>query len=128
MVFIKSIFVNRINSFPIILDSLSVILFLININYNRYIAKIITFIGPLTYGVFIIHENLIIRAIFIRDTFKNYSMKLPLETVIRILVVKSSTIFITCIIIDYFRDILFRVLQIRKLCMLIEKMIFTIFG
>lgn len=57
MIYLKQIFVQRISSLPMILQSISVLLFLTQIKYNKYLAKIITFIGPLTFGIYLIHEH-----------------------------------------------------------------------
>ena len=127
-IFLNSIFIMRVNSFAMILQSLSIMLFLTIINYNKYIAKIITFIGPLTFGIFLIHENNMIRKIMISNIFENYSSQLPLNTIIKIILLRALKIFGICLIIDYLRNILFRILQIRKLLMIIEKLLFKLFG
>ena len=69
-----------------ILQSISIILFITTIKYNKYIAKIITFFGPLTYGVYLIHDNNIIRAKYIVKIFNNYSQNLPLSNVKKIII------------------------------------------
>ena len=128
IIFLKSIFIMRVNSLTMILQSLSVMVFLTIINYNKYIARIITFVGPLTFGIFLIHENEMIRTIMIRGIFKNYSNQLPLNTVIRIILLSALKIFGTCLIIEYLRNILFRILQVRKILVFIEKLIFKLFS
>jgi len=111
-----------------ILQSITLMLFITNISYNKYIAKIITFIGPLTFGVYLIHENSIIRAKFIRNILNNYSRNLPFNKVVEIIFIATLKIFVKCIIIDYLRNILFRICQIRRICIIIEKLIFFFFG
>jgi len=128
IIFLKSIFITRVDSFTMILQSLSIMLFLTIINYNKYISKIITFIGPLTFGIFLIHENEMIRKIMITNIFENYSSQLPLNRVIRIILLRALKIFGICLIIEYLRNILFRILQIRKILIFIEKLIFKLFG
>jgi len=126
--FLKYLFITRINAIPMILQSITLMLFITNINYNKFFAKIITFIGPLTFGVYLIHENKIIRAKIMKNILKNYSSHLPYYTVIKIILVKALKIFGKCTIIDYLRNILFRICQIRRICILIEKLIFFILG
>ena len=128
IIFLKSIFIMRVDSFTMILQSLSIMLFLTIINYNKYISKIITFIGPLTFGIFLIHENEMIRKIMITNIFENYSSQLPLKRVIRIFLLRALKIFGICLIIEYLRNILFRILQIRKILIFIEKLAFKLFG
>ena len=127
-IFLKYIFVPRINSLPMILQSISLILFLTNINYNKYIAKIFTFIGPLTFGIYLIHENIIIRRIIIWNILNNYPRNIPVKIVIKIIIIKTFIIFGLCAIIEYIRDILFKICQIRKICILIEKFIIKSLG
>jgi len=57
---LKQLFVLRINSVPMILQSISLTLLLTQINYNKYLSKITTFFGPLTFGVYLIHTDRII--------------------------------------------------------------------
>ena len=128
IIWLKRIFVTRISAFPMILQSIALILLITNISYNKYIAKIITFIGPLTFGVYLIHDHTIIRAKFIGNLLNNYSSNLPFNKVIKIILYTSFKIFAKCAIIDYLRNILFRICQIRKICIFIEKLIFLILG
>ena len=48
--------------------------FRFGIKYNKYLAKIISFIGPLTFGVYLIHEHTLIRAHIIRNLFAKDSI------------------------------------------------------
>ena len=125
---LKRIFVTRISAFPMIIQSITLMLFITNISYNKYIAKIITFVGPLTFGVYLIHEHTIIRAKFIGSLLNNYSSNLPLNKVIIIILFNSLKIFAKYAIIDYLRNIFFRICQIRKICIFLEKLIFLILG
>jgi surface polysaccharide O-acyltransferase-like enzyme len=118
----------RLNSISMVLQAITIILFLTTINYNKYIAKIISFIGPLTFGVYLIHDNPIIRGVIMRDLLKNYPRRLPLNIVYKIILLEGLKIFGFCITIDYLRNLLFRILQIRKICILLEKLIFILFG
>lgn len=126
--FFKSLFITRISAMPMILQSITLILFVTNINYNKYIAKIITFIGPLTFGVFLIHDNCIIRNVYIKNIFNNYSKDEPYTSIIKIILFKSLKIFVLCATIDYLRNILFSIFQIRRFCIFLEKFICLILG
>ena len=126
--FFKKLFIKRISALPMILQSISLTLFLTNIKYNKYISKIITFFSPLTFGVYLIHDNNIIRAKVMKNILNNYSKNLPFYSVVKIILIKALKIFTKCSIIDYLRNILFRICQIRRLCVFMEKLIFFIFG
>ena len=124
MIYLKQIFIKRISSVPMILQSISILLFLTQIKYNKHLDKIITFIGPLTFGVYIIHEHTLIRALFIKNLFNKDSSNLPLYSVINLILLRALKIFTISAFIDYLRHILFTLLRIRKICIFIEKIIF----
>ena len=126
MTFLKSIFVMRISSVPMIFQSICVLLFFTQIKYNQYLGKIITFIGPLTFGVYLIHENPIIRNFVIKNLFKKDPYNLTLRIVIKLVLLRGLKVFGVCALIDYLRHISFTVLRIRKICIFIEKIIFKI--
>jgi surface polysaccharide O-acyltransferase-like enzyme len=124
MIYLKQIFVGRISSFPMILQSISVLLFFTQIKYNKKLAKIIIFIGPLTFGVYLIHEHPLIRAHIIRNLFSKDSNNLPLNSVVKLILLRDLKILTICACIDYLRHLLFTLLRIRKICIFIEKIIF----
>lgn len=119
---LKNIFTMRINSFPMILQSISIILLVININYNKYIGRIICFFGPLTFGIYLIHEHELIKGTFIRNIFSKESNQLKKYLVVKLVFLRSIYIFFICSFIDYIRYIIFQyLLRIKKFCILIEK-------
>ena len=126
--FFKSLFVVKISALPMILQSISIMLFVTNINYNKYIAKIIVFISPLTFGIYLIHENKIIKYKIMKNIFNNYSKNIRYNRLVIIILIKALKIFIFCASIDYLRNILFRVCQIRRICKFIEKLMFLFLG
>ena len=128
ILFLKPIFRKRLSSITMILQCISLILFLTNINYNKYIAKIISFIGALTLEIYLIHDNRIVRRFRIRNVLRAYPRKLPLSTAYKIILLVGLKIFGICIGTDYLRNILFRILKIRKIYIFFEKLIFILFG
>ena len=97
--------------------SASICLFLtfLNINIkNKVLRKIVLFVAPLTFAVYLIHESL---------GFKVYLWELinistvtvmgPLFAVVAILI--FFAIFLICILIEYMRQQIFRVLKINEL-------------
>jgi surface polysaccharide O-acyltransferase-like enzyme len=82
MEYLKLLFVLRINSFPMILQSISLTLLLTYIKYNKYLVKIIIFIGPLTFGVYLIHMHKIIIRIIIEKLYLTEPYNLSLWAVI----------------------------------------------
>ena len=110
-----------------LIQSLSIVLFLLQINYNNYSSKIITFIGPLTFGVYLIHMNRIFFHNIIRGNLQKIRSDLSLNSVIKLVLAKGFKIYVFCCFIEYLRNILFSFLRIRKICIFIEKLIWQLF-
>ena len=124
---IKNLFIMRINSIPMILQSISIISLVMNIRYNKYIGRFICFFGPLTFGIYIIHEHEIIREKFIKNLFARDSNQLKKIIIVKLLFIRSIYIFIICSFIDYLRYIFFEYfLKMKKICIFIEKNIFKL--
>jgi hypothetical protein len=123
MVFLKLLFVLRINAVPMIFESFSVLIFFTHIKYNKYLAKIITFIAPLTFGIYLIHYHPIVKATILKNLFLKDSNNLPLNIIIKLVLFRGIKMFIICLIIDYLRHILFTILKIKKICIYFEKTI-----
>ena len=121
--FIKHLFKRRYNSFAMTLQVISLSLFISHIKYNKYLSKIISFFGPLTFGVYLIHDNKLVRKYIIESIFKKYSSNLENNFIIYLVLIRGLQVLIICLIIDYFRYILFKILKIRQLCVIIEKYI-----
>lgn len=117
---LKSILRGGIFSFPILCQIFSIIIFIAQINFNKYIENIVTFLGPLTFDVYLIHENLNVRRIYICNIFENNSNSLSLISVLLLIFEKALLIFLFCIFLAYIRTKAFRILKIKNLCILIE--------
>ena len=121
IIIIKHLFVYRINSIAMITQSISITLFFSQIKFNKTISSIINKIGPLTFGVYLIHRQDTIKHILLEKSFSNYSINIALKSLILILLLKALIIFIICLIIDYFRYLIFKFFKIRLFCILLEK-------
>lgn len=114
------LFIFKNASFPIILQSLSISLFFTQIKFNKYISNIITFLGPFTFGVYLIHENPIIRRNIIRNIFNEVSKDISCNEVIILTFLKSLKIYLISINIDILRDFFFINCRIRKFSIYLE--------
>ena len=108
------------------IQSISIILFLLQINYNKFLGQIISSIATLTFGAYLIHDNICIRNDIIKNLFNNKNKNISLFSVYRLCMIKSLLIFIICIIIDYIRYLLFNLIKIRNFCIILDKKIFEI--
>lgn len=101
-------------------------LFFLQIKYNKYLSKVITFCGPLTFGVYLIHFNSNVNYNYLGNILKQESYNLTANEAIKMLILKSLKLFIVCIAIEYLRHSLFSILKIRNICIYIEKIAFKI--
>ena len=120
---LKMLFPRRISSIPNMLQSISIILLFTQIKYNKYLGKIISFFGPLTFGVYLSHFHPHMAKIYYPLSFKKYPKSLPLNSLIYLIVLKGAAIFFICCAIDYVRYLIFKRVRIKETCFLIEKMI-----
>jgi hypothetical protein len=103
-------------------------LFFLQLKYNEYLSKFITFCGPLTFGVYLIHFNSNVIRNYLGKILNQESYNLTSNEVIKLLILKSLKVFIECIAIEYLRHSLFTILKIRDICFFIEKIAFKIVG
>ena len=125
--FLKRILTERFDSILKVVQSISISLIFLQINYNKYISKIICFLGPLAFGIYLIHNNFLVKQNILKHSFENEPKDISLNKVIILILFKALKIFIFCIIIDYFRHLLFILFKIRKICIMIEKLLRKIF-
>ena len=103
-----------------IIQSISVCLFFLQIPYNKYIGKVICFFGPLAFGIYLIHDNNIIRENVISKLFINEKRNISLNSVLSIILIKALKASLICLFIEYLRHLLFTILRIKKILIFIE--------
>ena len=107
-------------------QAIFITLFFLQLRYNKYLSKLITFFGPLTFGVYLIHFHKIVRKNYLSKLLNGESYNLTFSEVIKMFILKSLKYFVECIIIEYLRYLLFTILKIRKICMSLENFVFKI--
>ena len=113
--FLKGMLNEKCSSILKVIQSNTLCLFFMQIHYNKYIAKIICFIGPLVFGVFLIHGNELIINNFLMHIFDKVPKDLSFNSLLGFLSLKSLKMFIFCILIDYLRHLLFSLLKFKKI-------------
>jgi len=97
----------------ILLISIFYVIIFSKINFNQFFIKIISFLAPSTFAIYIVNENSIIRDNIITNMFKdvaNSSIKL---TFIKVLL--FSIIFvISVILIDKIRILIFKIFKVKR--------------
>ena len=117
---IRRLLIPRINSFPILLEVFSIIIIISQINFHNYLSRIITFIGPLTFDIYLIHDNQYIRWYYINNSFNKLPNNLSLLYIIISIFKRGLIIFIICLFISYIRNIIFKILQIKRFCVICD--------
>ena len=123
---LKGMLRNRYDSFIKISQSLIVCLILLPIRYNEYITKVICFLGPLAFGIYLIHIHPLLINNFLRHIFDDHPKDIGLISLLIISYFKTLKMFIFCVIVDYLRNMLFKALKIRKICIFLEDKIYKI--
>jgi surface polysaccharide O-acyltransferase-like enzyme len=107
-----STYLTGMNMLPLLFCSITFLLWFknININYNRYI----NIISSSMFGVYLIHDNNIVRYLLWKDIFKNNSYfeskYLFLHSISSVLLV-----FLCCILIDQFKKLILEKPLSRKI-------------
>jgi hypothetical protein len=125
---LSRILTKRFDSFLKIAQSITTCLLFLQIEYNSVLSKIICSIGPLSFAVYLIHDHPLVRGNVIIHIFENdknyYSLNLTLFHIL----LKSLKMFIFCIIIDYFRNLIFILFRVRKMCIIFAESITKLFN
>ena len=104
-----------------VIISISIIMLFLNINIkNKYLLKIISFFAPLTYGVYLIHNHLLVRIRLIRKYFL-FLTKLKASHLFLMEILCSLVIFLICSLIDFLRLLIFKFCKIRQIIIFILK-------
>lgn len=120
ILFLKQILTERYDSILKVTQSISLSLFFLQINFNKYISKIICFLGPLIFGIYIIHNNYLVTINILKHSFDNEPNDICMILAIILVLFKALKIFIICVVIDYLRHLIFLLLRIKKICIYIE--------
>lgn len=101
----------------------AVFLFLVfeRIRLTKTIIRIVSCLAPLSFSVYILHDNYCVRKIILHDMFSWVSELYPIYMVLLVLGIVLG-IYLFCSGIDWFRERLFLLLRIKeKLCSLENK-------
>ena len=86
----------------------------------RFLRKIISFLSPLCFSVYLIHEHDVIKDKYIVGQFEKF-LDYPTKEMLISIAITAISIFCIGIFIDCFRECLFRVLRLKKLFSFLDK-------
>ncbi len=81
----------------------------------RHGKQLLKMLAPCTFGVYLIHMHPLVKEHLIIDRFTSYAQK-PWYAALGIVVGAGLAIFTACLLIDYLRRQLFRLLHVSALC------------
>ena len=114
---------DRFDSLLFITQAITVCLFFMQIHYNKYLAKVICFLGPLAFGIYLIHIHPIILNNVLHNIFDRDPVDLSLKSTMILVLLKPLKVTCLCILIDFFRHLLFTLLRLRKILSFLEKIL-----
>ncbi len=107
-----NVFVNYLSPF-VVISSISLLLFFKKIQFSQVLCKILKFISPLSFAVYIIHEHPMIREHLISDKFARFASA-NILVILGVVFGAAIAIFTVCILIEYLRTLLFKYTRISS--------------
>ena len=102
IVFLLKFMLNdRFDSLLFITQAITVCLFFMQIHYNKYLAKVICFLGPLAFGIYLIHIHPIILNNVLHNIFDRDPVDLSLKSTMILVLLKPLKVTCLCILIDF---------------------------
>jgi len=108
-----NLFLIRYNSITILFEGIFLLLLALRLKFNKT-KKVINFIAPLSFSVYLIHTNPLIWNYLMKNRFVDFISYSPIDLLLNILIA-SFVIYIISIMIDYIRIKIFKALKIDNL-------------
>lgn len=108
-----NLFLIRYNSVTILFEGIFLLLLALRLKFNKT-KKVINFIAPLSFSVYLIYTNPLIWDYFMKNRFVDFISYSPIDLLLNILIA-SFVIYIISIMIDYIRIKIFKALKIDNL-------------
>lgn len=106
----------------VLMSAVFLLLFFAKLKVNGFWIKFIGFFAPLSFSVYLIHDELLIREQFITNSFIGYATMNPVLMFLSI-ISTALAIWLVCSLIDKIRLTIFNALKIKKLCVWTERFI-----
>lgn len=122
-----SLFFNYTSPF-VVINAFCLLVFFSKLKiHSDYIHNCVKTISPLTFGVYLLHENLAFRKAIMTDLLKDY-LDSPVLYYFVHLLLSILAIFFIGLIIDYFRACLFKLLHLSVFCQKLENTVMNLIG
>ncbi len=114
-------------SITILAEAVFLLLAFEHIKTGRLFSKILVFLSPLTFGVYLIHEQFQIKSRIVVDRFA-WIATLPVYCAIPLIILIVLCIYVICSIIELLRFWLFKIFRVKERCEQLELIIRTRLG
>lgn len=104
----------------VLMSAVFLLLFFAKLKVNGFWIKFIGFFAPLSFSVYLIHDEFLIREQFITDSFIGYATMNPVLMFLSI-ISTALAIWLVCSLIDKIRLTIFNALRIKKLSVKTER-------
>ena len=111
MSLLKTILNERFHALLFVVQSITFCLVFMQLNYNKYLAKVTCFLGPLAFGIYLIHVYPIVLTHILAHIFAKDSRNLSLKSTMILVFMKPFKVVCLCMTIDYCRHLLFTLLR-----------------
>ena len=118
---LKNMLNERFDALLFVVQSITVCLVFMQLNYNKYFAKIICFLGPLAFGIYLIHIHPLMLTHILAHIYDRDPRNLSLKKTMILVFTKPLKIVCLCMAIDYCRHLLFTFLRLRKIFIFLEQ-------
>lgn len=98
-----------------VLGSIGLLLFLAHLPFPAWLGRTISRLGPLAFGVYLIHVHPIIYNSYMYFRYRGLA-ELRAPSMLMQILLASAQIFLPCLAIEAVRALLFRILHINALC------------
>jgi surface polysaccharide O-acyltransferase-like enzyme len=103
-----------------VLSAIALLAFFLNVKFSKTLIKIISFVSPLAFGVYLIHMHPTLFEISMMGKFLFLADDSPIIMLISI-IGYAIVIFIACILVEYIRKLLFDLLRVKKILVFLEE-------
>lgn len=102
--------------------SIGLIVIFSKLQLGKRASRIIKILTPTSFGIYLIHDNNVVRRHFIKDRFI-WILEEPSYTVVGYILLSAIVIFVICVLFEMIRLQLFRILRISQICEMGESLL-----
>jgi len=123
---LDSMFVSY-NSVTIVLASIFLFLFCLNVKMNSVCQKVVSFFAPVSLSVYLIHTHQLVYKHLLTAAFASFG-EMSLLNLLACTLLTAFLIYLVCAVIDLLRIQLFKILHVHRLCEILEARLLRLYA